>query len=108
MACSPYEPYFNNYQLKKIEVCLSYVQALWGYADPNGVSNIFLLNKITQNSTIFDGCGFKNPGYLDTPGNQSYIKPSSFFQNATDFMNRIGIPFFDNYTFTIYDDTIIA
>ena len=55
-------------------------------------------------STRFDGCGLlaDNNNFSDNDANGfGYIIPSKVFNNFVDFINTLGIPYYDSAVYTI-------
>lgn len=106
MFCSPYEPYVTNFTSsipgkKKVKICLSFVKQLWT-DDDSLLNNTFA--DINKPTTKFDSCGFKRDDNFSIINKNSYIMPSKEYKNASDFLNRIGIPYLDESEIEIYDD----
>ena len=59
-------------------------------------------------TTVFDNCGFKITNYLSKYTDKGYVIPSVLFHNATDFLNKMDFPFFEDYTFEIFDDSKLS
>ena len=95
LGCHPSEYKFLNKDEKKIYVCRSFAEDLWG-------------GDLNSPSTVFDQCGFK----VETEflihskfENESYLIPSDKFQNFSDFFEYIRIPYYEDYTIEIKDGT---
>ena len=92
LACSPFQPTATS--TGKLRVCKSMVERIWG-------------GDITKSSTVFDQCGLNN---LITQPNttantfRQYSLPSSYYANATAFLNDYKPPYFEFLTLEIAMD----
>ena len=80
---------------------MSYVQRLWNQTDLNSPT------------TRFDNCGFKvgsssPPAFQNMSNNKPYLIPSEAFPNLHTFLVDIGVPFYEDYDFTIMDDSNVT
>ena len=99
-GCHPLESNYIDKDNKIIRICKSFAVNLWDGPDSE---NYEALNKPT---TIFDNCGFKvDYGDLENLTNESYIIPSEKFHNFSHFFDHIKIPFYEDYTVEIQDET---
>ena len=58
-------------------------------------------------STRFDGCGLlaeENNFEEEDDNDFGYIIPSKVFSTFEAFINKLGIPYYDDYTITVVDD----
>lgn len=102
-GCNPQEYVFTNSGNNTISICRSFVMQLW---------NATTYEDLSKPTTRFDSCGFKvnqnSPSSLQALTDKPYIIPSQTFANVEDFVLKVTIPFFDNYTLNIIDDTNIT
>ena len=97
LGCHPSEyKYLNITENKKIiYVCRSFAEELWG-------------GDLNSPSTVFDQCGFKVETEFLTKGkfeNRSFLIPSYEFKNFSDFFEYIRIPYYEDFTIEIKDET---
>ena len=78
----------------KIRICKSFANTIWK-------------TDLNQASTRFDGCGLlaeKNNFEEEDQNKFGYIIPSKVFSNFEDFINKLGIPYYEDYEITVVDD----
>ena len=81
---------------KKIRICKSFAQKIWK-------------GDLDKTSTRFDGCGLlaedNNFKEIDED-NQGvgYIFPSKVFANFEEFINKLKIPYYDDYSIEVVND----
>ena len=95
LGCHPSEYKYLNLTEKKINMCRSFAEELWG-------------GDLNSPSTVFDQCGFKVETDILTNSkfqNYSYLIPSDVFKNFSDFFEYIKIPYYEDYTIEIQDET---
>ena len=95
LGCHPSEYKYLNLTEKKINMCRSFAEELWG-------------GDLNYPSTVFDQCGFKVETDILTNSkfqNYSYLIPSDVFKNFSDFFEYIKIPYYEDYTIEIQDET---
>ena len=91
-GCSEKEGKYRDVANHKIKVCKSFAKKIWK-AD------------LDKPSTRFDGCGLladEEHGFSDH-ANDGYIIPSKEFNKFEDFINAVGIPYYDEYTIEVVD-----
>ena len=94
-GCSQYESKYR--EGNTIKICKKFAKKIWK------VDNDDDLNKP---STRFDGCGLlaEDNGFGDLDEDKvGYIIPSKKFNNFVDFIEALGIPYYEDYTVTLVD-----
>lgn len=94
-SCSPLQEKYIDSVNKKFKICQDFAMKIWNATTPD---------QLNQNSTRFDNCGFLVPN--DVAWKDEY--PQGFFLPSTlpnfkEFINKIGIPYFDGYEVEIID-----
>jgi len=101
LGCHPLEHKYIDKPNQKIRICKSFAESLWNSSDTD--------NSLDGPTYVFDNCGFKVE--LDTLldddrfKDEQYLIPSESFDNFSDFFNYIKIPFYENYTIEIQNNT---
>lgn len=106
LGCSTFQPSFTNEKTKSIKICKTFLESLWMKIATNTNTNKTIT--LDTPTTVFDNCGFKITSYLSKYTDKGYVIPSVLFHNATDFLNKMDFPFFEDYTFEIFDDSKLS
>ena len=101
-GCYPLEYKYIDSKNKIIRICKSFAKNLWNVTNDDG---------LYSKTFIFDNCGFKVSSSLDdllkdkNLRSDKYIIPSEAFSNILEFFKYIKIPFFENYSIEIENNT---
>lgn len=106
LGCSSFQPSFTDPKTKTIKICKGFLESLWIKHAVNTNQNFTIT--LDTPTTVFDNCGFKITPYLSKHTDKGYVIPSVLFSNATDFLNKMDFPFFEDYTFEIFDDSKLS
>lgn len=96
-GCHPFENLYEDRNKKVIRICPQFAMLFW---------NATTVEDLKKPTKRFDNCGFKVPPNLkDELKGQNYIIPSELFKNFIDFIVKIQIPFFEDYTIVLDEQT---
>ena len=99
LACHPLESLYVNNETKVINICKNFAMTLWN------ATNDEELNKPSE---IFDNCGFKPSNYTSLGRkyiHKKFILPSQIFSSFHDFIKNVTIPFYEDYSITLQEET---
>lgn len=93
-VCSPLQEKYIDTTAKTFKVCQDFAMKIWNASTPA---------ELNQKSTRFDNCGFLIPDHLNGAfTTDGYFMPS-VFGSFGDFINKIQLPYFPDYTVEVID-----
>lgn len=96
LGCHPYESSYIERTSKKLYICNSFAMKFWNASD---------LADLEKPTKKYDNCGFKITDYLSTFATRNhYIIPSETFTGFLDMINKIKIPFYEDYQIILIDE----
>lgn len=96
LGCHPYESSYIERASKKLYICHSFAMKFWNASD---------IEELEKPTRKYDNCGFKITDYLSPFATRNhYIIPSETFTGFLDMINKIKIPFYEDYQIILIDE----